>query len=816
MSHHPPMTSPESELRRIRSLIADLDAVVWEADARTMRFTFVSQGAADLLGYTPREWLADPTFWADHIHPEDRERAIAQFVRAATAGWSFDTEYRFIAGDGRVLWLRDLGHAVKDSDGEPTLVRGLMVDVTRHNVLEGERRDAEERFRRVVERLPAIVYIEAIEEDPGVPGSLLYVSPQVEPILGFSPEEWMSAPKTWTRQIHPEDRELFRRGLSRPGGTGETLSADYRILGRDGRVVFVHDEAVLVLHQDGRPLYRQGIMYDVTRQRESEERAKETEARYRALVEQLPAIVYSESVIGGELQLVYVNPRVNEILGIDPAEWVADPENAWLGNIHPDDRPAVEQIRASRKTGHPFHAEYRMHARDGRTVWLRDEAVLVRDELGDPKYWQGVMTDVTALKEAEAQLAEAEARYRALVEQTPTITYIDAVEGPQATLYISPQTTSILGYTPQDWYDEPDLFDKIAHADVLEHPRHADLSVGVHDATYRVTTKDGRDVWLHDQARLIRDEEANPIYWQGVLVDVTEHRLAEELAHDLTLERDTAQRLRDIDEMKNTFLQAVSHDLRTPLAAILGLAVTMTRRDLELEPDETRDMARRIAQNAQRLDRLVTDLLDLDRLTRGIVEPVFRQTDVGALVRDLVESAEVLADREVYLKTSPIVIPVDAPKVERIVENLLGNAVKHTPPDTRIWVRATEWEDGALIIVDDEGPGVPPEIRDRIFEPFQQAATEPESSPGVGVGLALVARFAELHDGGAWVEERAGGGASFRVFLPGNPAGYRSGGPGGADESWFDDGGGFEDDVETDDDDRSNGAGSSSSEASQA
>jgi two-component system OmpR family sensor kinase len=122
-----------------------------------------------------------------------------------------------------------------------------------------------------------------------------------------------------------------------------------------------------------------------------------------------------------------------------------------------------------------------------------------------------------------------------------------------------------------------------------------------------------------------------------------------------------------------------------------------------------------------------------------------------------------------------VVIPVDVPKVERIVENLLGNAAKHTPPNARVWVRVRAWEDGALVVVEDEGPGVPPEDRDRVFEAFQQAGSEASTyAPGMGVGLSLVSRFAELHDGGAWVEERPGGGASFRVFLPGHPGNYRA------------------------------------------
>jgi PAS domain S-box-containing protein len=740
-----------------------------------MLFTFVSGGSTQILGYSPQEWLAEPTFWADRLHADDRERMIAQFVRAATAGWSFDTEYRLIAKDGSVVWLRDHGHVVRDVEGRPTLLRGLMVDVTKQRSVEEERRIAEERFRAVVERLPAIVYLEAIEADPGAPRPLLYVSPQLESILGFTTQEWLANPAARSDRFVADDLERVQEERLRVEGAGEPFSAEYRMLARDGRNVWFRDEAVLVRDDEERPVFWQGIMYDITRQRESEALARETETRYRTLVEQLPVIVYSESVVRDALALTYINSRVSEILGVTPEEWIADPAGHWMGRIHPDDRVAVEEEnRRADRTGEPFTNEYRMFTADDRMVWIRDEAILVRDEHDNPKYWQGVMTDITARREAEINLAEAESRYRALVEQTPTITYLDSAGGPPYTLYMSPQSTEILGYTPQDWYDDDDLFDKLVHPDDVERAAHAPESAGVHDARYRLIARDGRTVWIHDQARLILDDEGKPKYWQGVLVDITEHKHTQELERDLTLERETAQRLRVVDEMKNTFLQAVSHDLRTPLAGILGLAVTLARKDLHLERDEMRDLAHRIAQNARRLDRLVTDLLDLDRLTRGIVEPLFRPTDVGALVRQFVADSELLADRDVDVKTTSIVTACDNAKIERIVENLLGNAVKHTPSTSRIWVRVEPWEGGALIVVEDDGPGVPPDQREKIFEAFKQGETESPHLSGVGVGLALVARFAELHDGGAWVEERPGGGASFRVFLPTHPAAYLS------------------------------------------
>jgi signal transduction histidine kinase len=178
-------------------------------------------------------------------------------------------------------------------------------------------------------------------------------------------------------------------------------------------------------------------------------------------------------------------------------------------------------------------------------------------------------------------------------------------------------------------------------------------------------------------------------------------------------------------------------------------------------------MANRIAVNSGKLDRIVADLLDLDRLSRGIIEPKLTDTDIGQVVRELIGQLDIAKNRSVVLDIEPITIPIDTSKLERIVENLVANGVRHTPAGTDIWIRTRPHDGGAMIIVEDDGPGVPEELRAAIFEPFRQGPSTSQHAPGAGVGLTLVARFAELHGGRAWVEDRRGGGASFHVWLPG-------------------------------------------------
>lgn len=481
-----------------------------------------------------------------------------------------------------------------------------------------------------------------------------------------------------------------------------------------------------------------------------------------------------------------VSDTAEDVTGYGGRAWTAGPD-ALLERVHPGDRADVLATWERAAGGGRFDVEYRFATKDDREIRLWQVGQLAGGVAGPRSRLRGLIVDVTVrrklederaaalraaiegrTREAASRWVEAEERFRALEQQVPAITYLDSVDPPQATLAISEQTTTILGYTPEEWYADPDLWRKIVHPEDVDRLDAAErTSASTEGVEYRVRTKDGHTVWLHDKARLISDGTGVPRYWLGVLVDVTDRRRVHELRHELASERAEVLRLSAADEAKTIALQAVSHDIRTPLAAILGLAATLEERGHEMSAHDVRDLSSRIVQNSRRLDRIVTDLLDLDRLQRGRLVPRLQPVDLGALVRQLVTRTDAVTERRLQLDTGPVHANADPTMVERIVENLLTNAVRHTPGDSRIWVRVERTDEGGLIVVEDDGPGVPPEDRARIFEPFAQG--ESPGQGGAGVGLALVAKFAELHDGRAWVQERAGGGASFRVLLAFEP-----------------------------------------------
>jgi signal transduction histidine kinase/AmiR/NasT family two-component response regulator len=245
----------------------------------------------------------------------------------------------------------------------------------------------------------------------------------------------------------------------------------------------------------------------------------------------------------------------------------------------------------------------------------------------------------------------------------------------------------------------------------------------------------------------------------------SEHELETALASQMQV----VQRLHVLDGLKYTVLQTLAHDLRGPIAAVLTLTgmlssglATDNNTLPALSPQAQLQFLSDIERSAQKIKRLLHDLVSSDPLQP--IEARRTRSNVADLIVRVLNDAPIARTHPIHTELEPVTVNVDAAQVERIVDNLLGNAAKHLDAGVAMWVKTESVGAGVLITVEDAGPGVPAHMREEIFEPFRRGAETPQ--PGLGLGLSLVSRYAQIHDGRAWVEEREGGGASFRVYLP--------------------------------------------------
>jgi len=282
----------------------------------------------------------------------------------------------------------------------PPLFTACIRDVTENTETEARLRTAELRYRTLVEQLPFISYVDQ-EDDPSA--KALYVSPQIEAVLGYTPEEWLALPDVFPQSIHEDDRSRVLAEKAAAYARGETLRQEYRMRARDGRLVWVEDVSVHVQPPEGGTPFRQGFTLDITERKRADDAVRLAETRYRTLVEQLPLAVYIDRVDSSSSN-VYTSPQIEAMLGYTVEEWAADP-SLFVQLLHADDRERVLAAHErTQATGEPLRVEYRLHALDGRVVWVHDEGHVIDDpESGEPVL-QGYLLDITARKEAEEQL----------------------------------------------------------------------------------------------------------------------------------------------------------------------------------------------------------------------------------------------------------------------------------------------------------------------------------------------------------------------------------------------------------------------------
>ena len=458
------------------------------------------------------------------------------------------------------------------------------------------------------------------------------------------------------------------------------------------------------------------------------------------------------------------------IYGLDPA---GDPPSfeEYMSFVRPEKRDEVRAaVARAMETGEPLNHEYPVTLRDGRKKWVHAYIEILRDRDGTVLGLRGTCQDVTERRRAEEAVRWSEERFRTLLESAPDAV---VVVDPQGTIVLmNEQTTQIFGYERDELMG--------ANVDILlpndaraEHGRHrwryaaqpARRPMGAGKNLYAVK-KDGSQIPVDISLSPVETDTGFLVF--ALVRDASDRRAVEEtLRTSLEREREAAEHLRKLDQAKNVFLSAVSHELRTPLTAILGFAELLQDDELRGSADMTNDLVDRLKASANRLAELLADLLDIDRLNRGILEPRRRATSLHNLIERALLTLEVNS-HPLQLEVENAVVQVDPAQTERIVENLISNAVKYTPDGTQIILRAAPTAGaGVNIVVEDKGPGISEEIRRSIFEPFVRGENDGTFTQGTGIGLALVDRFARLHGGRAWVTEAAGGGASFHVVLGG-------------------------------------------------
>ncbi|KAF0170548.1 MAG: Multi-sensor hybrid histidine kinase [Limisphaerales bacterium] len=875
----------EAALCRTQNWAADIinsvEGVVWEADADTFAFTFVSQRAEQLLGYPVSRWLEDRAFWKGKLHPEDQQWAVEYCLTETRRRQSHQFEYRMLAADGRVVWLKDFVTVVMEGERVAKL-RGIMVDITDRKRAEKALIEAEAKYRSIFENAVDGIF----QTTPD--GRFLAANPAMATIFGYaSPAELMAERTDIARQGYadPAQRDEFKRLLTTHGSV---QGFEYEALRRDGSRVWVSESARAVRDDAGGIVCYEGSVKDIS------ERKRTTLALTRTseLLERTGEI----ALIGGwELDLrtktVFWSQQTCRIHEVEPS--VAPALDQAIQFYAPEARPVIQAaVQAGIDHGTPWDLELPLVTAKGRPVWVRaqgsavteagkvvklqgafqditerkrieqslraneekfqaffeasPDAIIVatrtgiihtinrqaeqlfgyaRAELAGqaietlmPARFQpghvaqresyirnphirpmsesrdlyarrkdgsefpadislspittaeGLMVistirDITTRKQAEEQLRQAEAKYRAIFDNT--------VEGIVQTnpsgriITANPTLARLLGYdTPEQLLAAGINMDRDVHVNPGDRTsllRRARVS-GRDFIQCQFRRRDGQLIWVALNLRAVRDEHGEPRYFEGTCVDITERRQLEEQLRQ-------SQKMEAVGQLAG----GIAHDFNNILGAILGNAELL--RLLPAGSRETGECLEAVLTASRRARDLVRQILAFSRRHESQREPVQLHRVVREVLALLRATVPATVEFRSNITAAPTVL-ANASEIHQVTMNLCTNAWHALPGGGVIQVELAEAEVGEALArqqpdlrpgryvrltVADNGCGMDEATLARIFEPF--FTTKPVGE-GTGLGLAVVHGIVKSHDGGIVVSSEPGRGTTFALYFP--------------------------------------------------
>ena len=469
-----------------------------------------------------------------------------------------------------------------------------------------------------------------------------------------------------------------------------------------------------------------------------------------------------------DLRMTYVSPNIGWLLGYG-ADEVLGVRGFWEDIIHPDDRARVVARLRDAMTGvvAQIEQEYRCRGKDGRYRWFFNLLRIDYDGDARPTAVLGYALDIADRKAAEEEVRQANVFLDSIVENLPHMVFVKDA-GTLRFLRLNRAGEGMLGVRRSEVVGQTDYdFLPAALADKFTKEDRETLASGsLLDISEEVVATRGRDDLriLHTKKIPILDTYGAPQYLLGISEDITERRAAEEATRLARLEAERANRA------KSEFLSRMSHDLRTPLNAVLGFAQIL---ELDVRTPEETDSVRQILNGGQHLLDLINEVLDIASIEAGRLSLSPESVAIADVVQEVLDLLRPLADaREITLTRECAdrcegYVLADRQRFKQVLLNLTGNAVKYNNTGGRVLVECSRTDQERVrICVTDTGPGIPAEKMELLFQPFERLGAERGTIEGTGLGLAVSKGLTEAMGGHLDVESSVGAGTTFSLDLP--------------------------------------------------
>jgi PAS domain S-box-containing protein len=624
-------------------------------------------------------------------------------------------------------------------------------------------RESEERYRALVTASSDVVY---------------RMSPDWMEMRALRGREFIAdtdAPsRSWLdKYIHPDDQRHVLAVIAEAIRTRSTFELEHRVRRVDGTLGWTHSRAIPLLDASGAVVEWFGTASDITRRKEAEESLRESEERFRLLVQRVSdCAIY---LIAPDGTVSSWSDAAEKMFGHGEEEIVGRHREIFFTE---DDRRAGKPRRHLEEavaSGKCEDESWRVR-KDGSRFWANVLVAPLYDDQGRLRGFASVTRDFTERRATEEDLRAKEARLR-LAQEVARVGTFDWDLRTGVNTW-TPELEAMYGLPRGGFPETEEAWERLVHpddrAEALRKVKVAFETGAPMDGEWRVVWPDGSVHWIAARWQVVRDAGGTPVRMTGINIDVSDRKRSEEL-------RASEATLREADRQKNQFLATLSHELRNPLAPIRNSLYI-----LDHSPpggEKARRAQAIIDRQIGQLTWLIDDLLDVTRITRGKIRLQRARLDLNELAQRVVEDHRTLfakSDVRIEVRPAPAEVWVDADRgrLNQAIGNLLQNAAKFTPPGGKatVTVETDATRTQAVLTVRDSGAGIAPEVLPRLFQAFSQADdTLDRSRGGLGLGLALVKGLVEMHGGAVGAASGGTGkGAAFTIRLPLDAGGARA------------------------------------------
>jgi PAS domain S-box-containing protein len=685
-----------------------------------------------------------------------------------------------------------------------TLAAGIGAGIVANRLHRAEQERVDERRRRreeleTIERkhrdLAGALPLATWHYSSGNRGETLFVSRQIETMLGYSPAEWAAEPDLFSRLLHPEDRDRVLAVIEHAGENRTPIRTEYRLLARDGRVVWIREEGSTVRNPDGEPLYAQSFLVDISERKSADEERDRLLAAERAATSEtlerqrrLDLLREATEIASSSLDYKSAVQQVAELVVRDLADWCvvdaseegaplqrlavarAEPAKGRVG-VAPGDEPE-EAVQAVVQSGEPRVVPPLGESAKGDDLQGFLGGVEARSLISVPLRARtrpfGAITiartgpgpvygahDLALLEDLAGRIALAVDRARLYFEVE------ERADAARVLAHVADAVVLLDGSgIVRLWNPAAEGITAIPSADVIGRSA-AEAIPGWKEAVDSVPISASPDPGYAEV--MIPLETPRGERWVAI-AGVRFFGGTVYAFRDLT-------DVRRLEEMKADFLSTASHELRTPLAAVYGAAQTLLRHDFALDEGGRDRFVSLIAEESERLGRIVNEILLANQLDAGRLDLQAEPFDAVELVDRVVESTRAYAPPGVsvnrVVQDGLPRVDADRDKVRQVLVNLVENAIKYSPNGGRVDVGVEPRDEGVLFYVKDEGLGIPGDEQSRVFEKFYRV--DPQMRRGVGgtgLGLYICNELVSRMGGHIWVESSSGEGSTFLFELP--------------------------------------------------